>query len=384
MKSLSYYIEKIDNEPEKARNFFREMIANGELDNFKKLLKHYYKDIEPESFRFLYPLVLFILDYQNDNYKPYIDAIYEANLELDVSKTKHTLVCNDLLSLLYEKNASYIVDYLIDEKNYPVTFLNQSNFYDHCCLTKNAQAIDMLYYRGFKLSDNHYLYKDIMPEHIPNMFTIFDIITQSSPDFKRDRAHEKLFFARKKEDFSIQDYQTILDNSGIDLSQQHIFDWLVFETPLMSPFYKDKALLDFLEKNKFPLKTYFEMQINNEQILQSITTHLLSPQHKGILDYFCENQISVDISNNIQISKLSQFFNDHIERPKQNNEQFLKIIGIFGFSSFQSQTELETKLFNKNIYLGEESIRKFWLIMEQSTLKKALTPSFSQRSNPRL
>lgn len=385
-ENFEFYRQQIENKPEKVQHILREIIQSGMPHVLGKLLRYYKEDIETESFRFLYPLTMNIVNLQPNNYKPYINAIYSAGLNLDVRVYNQTLVCDDILSILYENNRSDIVDYLITHKNYPAVFLNSGNFYDTCCLHKNSVMIEHLLSRGFSLSERHFLYENLTRDNLSDTFVILNLIHKNNTGFDLEKAYEKLFFASKRTEFSISDYQAILEKSNLDLSKPDLFEWMTIEHRLLSAFYKSKALLEFIESNGFPLKIFIEQRHTSDSVLNSITDYLLSDKYAGITDYLFHNNIQIDLKTNEQIAKIDLFFRSNANHCHEKSDTIIKKMHISGFNinSMQSRNDFEKLLFNKNLYLNEDTITAFWLMIEKQTLKNNLSQSSSAKPLKRL
>lgn len=376
-QNFEYYRKQIEDKPENVQRILQEVIESEMPHVLGKLLRYYKEDIETESFRFLYPLAMNIIKFQPDNYKPYINAIYSAGLNLDVSKYNQTMVCNDILSTLYENNRSDVVDYLINHKSYPAVFLNSGNFYDTCCLHKNSQMIEHLISRGFSANERHFLYENLTRDNLSDTFVILNLIHKNNTDFDLEKAYEKLFFASKRTDFSISDYQVILDKSNLDLSKQNLFEWMTIEHKLLSAFYKSKELLEFIESNGFPLKSFIEQRHTSDHVLNSITGYLLSYKYPGITDYFFDNNIHIDLKTTEQIDKFDIFFQSNASICHEKFDTIMKIMHISGFdiNGMESRNDFEEQLFNKNFYLNEDTVTAFWLMIEKQTLKNNLSQS---------
>lgn len=305
------------------------VLRNRDLAFFKKVLKSYYPYYYNADFL---ELISLIAERKND-FKPYIDYIYEMQLDGFIQDSIDNPKNQDLLSWLHILKKDDIIDYLINHTRYPKKIFEKEYSPDYriwAIRNRNASEIKFIldnYEYDSQRMANAVLSMEYrsLKNHIEIMelFFQYDIL-------KNDTEMHFAFIFENKRKFTSKELTTYLKHFNLNIYDDE------FESLLMKNRNKNDCLTHLLNNNynsNYLKKLNIEDIIKNDiSIYQKSLLNLFIKENYRFLNLLIEKNI---VFPYINIPSFTDFINTFTTQRMYDNldvlDKFYKLTKILGF-----------------------------------------------------
>jgi len=310
---------------------FSIIIKNKQPEFFESLLNHYSEFVRENCIFFTLHLLSVIAKKTKDDFKDYIDALYNAGISLNLKDHMSYIYTEDSLSFLYSLKRDDIANYLIENKNYPKEFQSLNNYLDKTVnIYKDYDRAMYFYDMGFKMpySVDFFLY--IKPSNFSNTLKFVDFYLKEGIITDKKWLFQKLFL-NNSVSYSFQSLKNAINKYEFNI-KEYFKD--INDARSLKPLFDDKRKIDYLSSQGFDFKKYLENSLNTQSqynsvfynnIMYSLFTH---SNKEGILNYLVDNKIDVigEFGNkSFYIKNLCQGY----VLPKYSHDYFFKSMLLF-------------------------------------------------------
>lgn len=351
------------------------IIKNKQPVFFESLLNHYSENVKDNCIFFTLNLLSVISKKTKNDFKDYIDALYNAGISLNLKDHMDYIYTEDSLSFLYSSKRDDIANYLLENKNYPKEFQSLNNYLNKTVyICKDYDRAMYFYNSGFKLpySDDFFLY--IKPKNFSNTLKFVDLYIKEG--FIKDKKwlFQKLFL-NNSVSYSFNSLVNTINKYEFNV-EEYFKD--INDARSLKPLFDDKRKIDYLSSKGFNFKKYLEDSLNIQSqynavfynnIMYSLFTH---SNKEGVLDYLVDNKIDVIGKFGNKSAYIKSLCEGYVF-PKYSHDYFLKAMLLFN-EDLRNQSVPYIREFLAN-HINESLIEKVIvkiIIKERNTLKSQI------------
>lgn len=315
------------------------IIKNKQPAFFEVLLNHYSAHVKENCIFFTLKLLSVIAKKTKNDFKEYIDALYNAGISLNLKEHMTYIYTEDSLSFLYSLKRDDIANYLMENKNYPKEFQSLNNHLDKAVnVYKDYDRAMYFYDMGFKMpySVDFFLY--IKPSNFSNTLKFVDFYLNEGVITDKKWLFQKLFL-NNSASYTFQSLKNAINKYEFNI-EEYFKD--INDPRSLKPLFDDKRKIDYLSSKGFDLKKYLEDSLTSpskynsvfyNNIMYSLFTH---SNKEGILDYLVENKIDVLGEFGNKSSYIKSLCKGFVF-PKYSHDYFCKSMLLFN-EDFKNQS----------------------------------------------